>query len=628
MVESHSKVAVITPVYNDITHIKTAILSVTYQTHTNCAHYIYDDGSNDGTKEYLKSLADDLNINIILSDINNGQSNGRNKAIEQALADGCDFIAFLDSDDWWDKFHIEKSLLAIGNNDVVYSRPHLTLEGGVVTKPLNIPEPAIFIAKQLLYGNYIWISSVVARSTCFQTARFDDSLNSIEDWDMWIQLSKDGYKFVRSAQSTSTYLVRNNGQGSKGTEKRKLLENKHALLTSCKLNLACGDDYLNDYINVDLYPVSGQRVDAKFDVRSLPYPDDSIDEIRAFHIIEHFDWQEGNRVLAEWARVLKPGGKLWIETPDFLASCRAFVEGDLETRTNLLGHFFATPWIEGQTHKFLFEENQLQTQLSWAGFERFARLPPSSSYLRFDFYKNRPEIFLCAEAFKTYNKTRSNLDLDKLEKYDPATYKEIFVDNIYGVEIDDIKGRTVIDLGANLGMFSLLSWQYGAKKIVSVEAQPYIFNNGLSVITQYHEDIVRLNLAASDKDNQTVLIANNHVCSQISNNEGDPVQTITIPTLLETNKIFEYDLVLKIDIEGSEFPALLGCDIDTLRRFAIIFCELHTNYHDNPEWQEPDSIRTLLQSAGFICVKSSKTVFYGHDLYTEKWTQINSFQLN
>lgn len=624
MLEKSITVAVITSVYNDIAHIKSAVNSVKCQTHHRCHHYIYDDGSNDGTRDYLRSVDNAESISIIFADENRGQSYGRNQAMARALSDGCDYIAFLDSDDWWDDTHIAESLANLGDHDVVYSRPRITHEYGfLITRPIGIPEPSMFIPRQLLHGNYIWISSVVARSSCFVHQQFDSELDSIEDWDMWIRLSQSGYRFTRSCQYTATYLVRvGNSQAAKGVTKRKLLSKKHQLLSECKLHLASGTDYLEDYINVDLYPLDGHPVDAQFDVAKLPYPDNSVDEIRAFHIIEHFEWNEGNRILAEWSRVLKPGGRLWLETPDFLASCAAFVSGDSNTRLNLLGHFFATPHIPGQTHKFLFEENQLRAQLQWAKFTQVNRIAPSSKYLQVPFYQARPEIFLCVEAFKLAEIQDRTLDLNSLQRHDEHTFREIFVDNTYGVESHDIAYRTVIDLGANLGLFSLLCWQLSAKKIISVEAQSYIFHQGLAVVTQGFDDIFRLNLAISDKDGETVYIENNHVCSQVGSG-GDPVQTVTIATLLEQNQIFDYDMVLKIDTEGAEFPALLNCDTATLRRFAVIFCELHTDYHNSPEWRNPEVVRNRLRSAGFVCIKTTSTVFYDRPLYTEKWIQLN-----
>lgn len=163
-----------------------------------------------------------------------------------------------------------------------------------------------------------------------------------------------------------------------------------------KLNIACGLDYQEGYINADLYPLENAKIDQIFDVKEIPYPDNSVDEIRALHIIEHFDFYEGQEILKEWYRALKPGGKLVIETPDLLATCDAFVKGDEAFRVLLYGHFFAMPWIPGQTHKFLFTETQLRAQLDWTGFKNTKRLPPMSNYVRPDTY----ELFLTTESFK------------------------------------------------------------------------------------------------------------------------------------------------------------------------------------------------------------------------------------
>lgn len=142
-----------------------------------------------------------------------------------------------------------------------------------------------------------------------------------------------------------------------------------------KINLACGDVILPGYINCDLY---NTKADVKCDVTDLSrFEDNSVDEILAQHIIEHFSYPEVDRILLEWKRVLKPGGELIIETPDFYESCKKFVSLPEEQRYTMYGHFFAKSWIDGETHKFLFTKGELWNVLTRAGFKNIDREAPT-----------------------------------------------------------------------------------------------------------------------------------------------------------------------------------------------------------------------------------------------------------
>ena len=160
-----------------------------------------------------------------------------------------------------------------------------------------------------------------------------------------------------------------------------------------RLNLGSGGDILPGYINCDLFDKSA---DLFCDAATLPFLSGSVSEILASHILEHFTFKEAFDVLKEWKRVLKPGGKLIIETPDFLESCRAFVGENEEGRINLYGHFFACPWIAGQTHKFLYTESQLRWTLLECGFREIRRIKAESKYLK----AHSKELFLRVECAK------------------------------------------------------------------------------------------------------------------------------------------------------------------------------------------------------------------------------------
>ena len=77
---------------------------------------------------------------------------------------------------------------------------------------------------------------------------------------------------------------------------------------SLRLNIGGGDVQIPGFINVDR-KTGGEAY-------PLAYPDESVDEIRASHILEHFPQAEEQKIVNEWVRVLKPGGRIRISVPD------------------------------------------------------------------------------------------------------------------------------------------------------------------------------------------------------------------------------------------------------------------------------------------------------------------------
>lgn len=84
-----------------------------------------------------------------------------------------------------------------------------------------------------------------------------------------------------------------------------------------KLNIGGGTER-DGWINVDRK--EGQEA------YPLSYETDSVDEILASHILEHFGRYETADVIAEWVRVLKPGGRIRIAVPDLVATCEAIAK--------------------------------------------------------------------------------------------------------------------------------------------------------------------------------------------------------------------------------------------------------------------------------------------------------------
>lgn len=103
-----NKVSIITPVYNCEKYLTRTIESVQKQTYENWEMILIDDCSTDTSKEIIRKFEIfDERIKYIKNQQNSGAALSRNKGIEVARGD---FIAFLDSDDVWDPYKLEKQL--------------------------------------------------------------------------------------------------------------------------------------------------------------------------------------------------------------------------------------------------------------------------------------------------------------------------------------------------------------------------------------------------------------------------------------------------------------------------------------------------------------------------------------
>ncbi len=73
-----------------------------------------------------------------------------------------------------------------------------------------------------------------------------------------------------------------------------------------KLHLGCGEKYLEGYVNIDFpqseHSVLTPKVDMYHDIRTLQYPDNSVDEIQSHHLFEHFSRTDALKLLFRWRR--------------------------------------------------------------------------------------------------------------------------------------------------------------------------------------------------------------------------------------------------------------------------------------------------------------------------------------
>lgn len=142
-----------------------------------------------------------------------------------------------------------------------------------------------------------------------------------------------------------------------------------------RLNLGCGNDRRDGYVNVDL---RDDVADMVCDVRKLEmWGDATVDEIVAEDLLEHFAETETNAILEEWARALRPGGTLTVKVPNMLAladAISAYTRAEKYGAVSCLlrnvygGHRFG-PDGAWDTHHTGWVPVQLHDVLTMAGFE-------------------------------------------------------------------------------------------------------------------------------------------------------------------------------------------------------------------------------------------------------------------
>ncbi len=219
-----------------------------------------------------------------------------------------------------------------------------------------------------------------------------------------------------------------------------------------KLNLGCGIVYRPGYINIDKFD---KRVADTFsDAISLPNESSSVDIIEAIHLLEHFDHIHSIYALSEWLRVLRPGGKLIIETPDMELSVKKFNANDTARQDSTLRWIFGTG-SSGMSHGTGFSYRSLKTTLEEIGVTGVTRKEQNTHKyepgMRVECSK--PEIMDKRYIFSMFRtkmlKDRADYDseiLDSLEEHCLQEIRKSFIE----------KGnKTTVEAVAKLAVCSL-----------------------------------------------------------------------------------------------------------------------------------------------------------------------------
>lgn len=182
-------VSVIVPTFNRAKVLPRALESAFGQTHHGIEVIVVDDGSTDGTLEWLDRV-DETRLRVLSTPENGGPARARNLGLAACRGD---YVAFLDSDDVWEPWKLQAQLARFDQGGprigAVYCGRRIRLPDGT---ELEIrPEARGDLYRALLRRNSIPLPTlVVRRAVLDEVGAFDPTLPACEDWDLILRIAR------------------------------------------------------------------------------------------------------------------------------------------------------------------------------------------------------------------------------------------------------------------------------------------------------------------------------------------------------------------------------------------------------------------------------------------------------
>lgn len=207
MNKTNIRFSVIIPTYNHAQFIRKCLQSLINQTYSNWEAIVVNNYSQDNTVEIINSFKDNR-IRLVNFRNNGIIASSRNQGIGYATGE---FIAFLDSDDWWYPQKLEIIEKNITKADVFYHKLDIYTSNGKTTKKTRCRKlkSPVFI-DLMKNANAMTNSSVVVRKSIIVNAGGlceDRDIVGVEDFDLWLRISRITEKFFRIPQSLGGYWI-------------------------------------------------------------------------------------------------------------------------------------------------------------------------------------------------------------------------------------------------------------------------------------------------------------------------------------------------------------------------------------------------------------------------------------
>ena len=201
---------IIIPNYNKAKYLNQCLDSILSQTYKNWKIYLVDDNSNDHSTKILKKYENIDNINFFLLKENKGPAFCRNYAIDKSSSE---FLAFMDSDDFWPKDKLKKQINQMLKNDYNFTYTDYNFFfNDNEEKIKNIKMPLFLDYKNFILKSSMNTSSIIISRNSLGNVRFKKV--DQEDYLFKCDLLKKGETAFNTKDTYVYYRINKNNRSA------------------------------------------------------------------------------------------------------------------------------------------------------------------------------------------------------------------------------------------------------------------------------------------------------------------------------------------------------------------------------------------------------------------------------
>lgn len=205
------KVSIITPYFKSEKYIFNTVRSVIKQTFSSWELIIIDDENSKISKNILSKIkSKSKKIKIVTNKKNIGAGLSRNVGINYSKGK---YIAFLDSDDIWEKQKLEKQIQFMEKKKYLVSFTSYVAFNLNKNKLYSVNAPSILNYQDLIKACPICCSTVIVHKSIISKYKFKKIITK-EDYELWLRISKKYFFYGLSGHFTRLIIRPNSLSGN------------------------------------------------------------------------------------------------------------------------------------------------------------------------------------------------------------------------------------------------------------------------------------------------------------------------------------------------------------------------------------------------------------------------------